>query len=76
MCDLQKTGLEVILHADLARTTASHFGIVFADTQNSQQITVGFKMNCEKLYLDTNNVGLGNKGGIFWPSYYHRRNWN
>lgn len=65
LCDLQKTGLEVILHADLARTTASHFGIVFADTQNSQQITVGFKRSCGKLYLDTNNVGLGNKG-IFW----------
>ncbi|NMB00840.1 MAG: glycoside hydrolase family 32 protein [Firmicutes bacterium] len=65
LCDLQKVGLEVILNANLASTTASRFGIVFADPQNSQQITVGFKRNCGKLYLDTNIAGLGKKG-IFW----------
>lgn len=62
---MQDKGLELILEVDLSKTTATDFGIMFVDTINSERYIVGYKPNEQKLYLDTNNGGIGNQG-FFW----------
>lgn len=60
LVDLQKYGLELILDVDLEQTTASDFGISFADPENSEKVIVGFRNR--ELYLDTNDAGTCSRG--------------
>ena len=69
---IEDKGLEILLDVDLSQTTADDFGITLVDTINSEQYNVGFKRNEQKLYLDTDNAGIGHKG-VFWADLFPQK---
>lgn len=60
--DLSEAGLEICLEIDLVESTASQFGLAFADAENQSSFSLGFKTMGQQLYLDTSQAGAGTQG--------------